>query len=120
MENEGKTATESQMLADDALRRSRNYDSLDRLTGAIKNLTAAIERKFPDHKLQAIINKMGGPPDIESTDGLHLICDNLVKIKEYADTGKQLISNQGQALDGFSELAYYRDLVEQLKKILDK
>lgn len=36
-------------------------------------------------------------------------------IKQIADSGTSLVSNQGQALDGYSELANYRTVIEKLK-----
>lgn len=51
------------------------------------------------------------------TEGLGLnILDQLLRIKQAADDGTSLISNQGQALDGYSELANYRAVIEKFKK----
>ena len=41
----------------------------------------------------------------------------LIKIKDMADGGKTSLANQGQALDGYSELANYRDIIEQMRKL---
>lgn len=46
---------------------------------------------------------------------LKTIVDALIKVKECADAGTALISNQGQALDGYSELANYRAIIEKAK-----
>ena len=40
----------------------------------------------------------------------------LVCIKQCADYGTPLTSNQGQALDGYSELANYRNVIERFIK----
>ena len=37
----------------------------------------------------------------------------LLKVYEYATSGKELISNQGQAMDGYSELANYRAILRE-------
>jgi len=42
--------------------------------------------------------------------------DDFVKIKQCADGGTPLLSNQGQALDGYSELANYRSIIEKFIK----
>ncbi len=39
--------------------------------------------------------------------------DKLVCIKICADGKDALVSNQGQALDGYSELANYRDIIQK-------
>ena len=38
--------------------------------------------------------------------------DRLLNVKRMADGGNPLLSNQGQALDGYSELANYRRILE--------
>jgi hypothetical protein len=38
---------------------------------------------------------------------------DLVRVYGYAKSGKPLVSNQGQALDGYSELAEYRAIIEE-------
>lgn len=40
------------------------------------------------------------------------LADAVRKIKKMADGGVELVSNQGQALDGYSELAEYRGAIE--------
>ena len=40
----------------------------------------------------------------------------LIRIKECADGGIELVSNQGQTLDGYSELANYRSIIEKFVK----
>ena len=40
----------------------------------------------------------------------------LIHIKQCADGGTSSVSNQGQALDGYSELANYRDVIEKFMK----
>lgn len=51
------------------------------------------------------------------TEGLGLNTINqLIKIKHAADNGTSLISNQGQALDGYSELANYRAIIGKFEK----
>jgi len=37
----------------------------------------------------------------------------LLEIYEAANSKKELISNQGQAMDGFSELAHYREILRR-------
>lgn len=46
---------------------------------------------------------------------LKAIVDDLIEVKKCADGGTALISNQGQALDGYSELANYRAIIEKAK-----
>ena len=48
------------------------------------------------------------------------IVENLLLIKKAADEKTPLISNQGQALDGISELANYRRSIENLQALLEK
>lgn len=43
---------------------------------------------------------------------LEVAMDSLVRIKAAADGGQALAGNQGQALDGYSELANYRAVIE--------
>jgi hypothetical protein len=45
------------------------------------------------------------------------VVKSLVNVKKTADGGLPLISNQGQAIDGYSELANYRALIEKLEKL---
>lgn len=40
----------------------------------------------------------------------------LTNIKQCADYGTPLTSNQGQPLDGYSELANYRSVIERFMK----
>jgi hypothetical protein len=40
----------------------------------------------------------------------------LTDIKQCADGGTELVSNQGQGLDGYSELANYRSVIERFMK----
>lgn len=42
--------------------------------------------------------------------------DALIHIKQCADGGTELISNQGQGMDGYSELANYRAIIEKYIK----
>ena len=42
----------------------------------------------------------------------------LIRIKQAADGGTELVSNQGQALDGYSELYNYRGVIEQYEATL--
>ena len=39
--------------------------------------------------------------------------DALIRVKQCADSGTELVSNQGQALDGYSERAEYRAIIEK-------
>ncbi len=41
---------------------------------------------------------------------------SLIRVKDAADGRVKMVSNQGQAMDGFSELANYRSLVDKIKK----
>ena len=43
----------------------------------------------------------------------------VVRIKQAADGGVALISNQGQAMDGYSELANYRSAARELEAALN-
>ena len=43
----------------------------------------------------------------------------LVRVKDVADGGVVSFANQGQALDGYSELANYRSLIDDLRKVLE-
>ena len=47
---------------------------------------------------------------------LRIAMDALVRVKQCADDGTELVSNQEQALDGYSELANYRSVIEQFIK----
>ena len=42
--------------------------------------------------------------------------DALIRIKQCADGGTELVSNQGQGMDGYSELANYRQVIEKYIK----
>ena len=42
--------------------------------------------------------------------------EEMLRVKKAADGGKALLSNQGQALDGYSELANYRRVLEEIEK----
>jgi len=58
---------------------------------------------------------------LEKLDGEHLSAsefalEQLLKIKQAADGRASLLSNQGQALDGYSELANYRAVIEKFEK----
>lgn len=48
-----------------------------------------------------------------SNKRLQIAMDALIRIKECADGKTELVSNQGQTLDGYSELANYRSIIEQ-------
>lgn len=49
------------------------------------------------------------------------VCKMLIEIKDMADGGKPSIANQGQALDGYSELANYRSIIEsRVKQAINK
>ncbi len=47
------------------------------------------------------------------------IIERLLRIKAAADGGKTLLSNQGQAMDGYSELAAYRQVLSDYVKTLE-
>lgn len=51
---------------------------------------------------------------------LQPLCLWLVKIFNCAEDGTVLISNQGQALDGYSELANYRSVIEEMGKLFEE
>ena len=38
----------------------------------------------------------------------------MLDVKAAADSGKALVSNQGQAMDGYSELANYRNILDNI------
>ena len=48
------------------------------------------------------------------------VIEYLVIIKDMADTGKLVRVNQGQVLDGYSELASYRKGVAELAEVLEE
>jgi len=47
---------------------------------------------------------------------LQTTMDALIHIKQCADGKTELVSNQGQALDGYSELANYRNIIDKFVK----
>ena len=47
---------------------------------------------------------------------LRATIDALIHVKQCADGGIELVSNQGQALDGYSERAEYRAIIERFIK----
>jgi len=51
---------------------------------------------------------------------LQPLCLQLFRVLDMADSGTPSIANQGQALDGYSELANYRSVIEKMKKILEE
>ena len=52
------------------------------------------------------------------TKDIEILIRKLIYIKECADGKRKLIANQGQAMDGFSELYNYRDIIEKIRNIL--
>ena len=50
--------------------------------------------------------------------GILVLVQDIVDIYDLRSSRKPLVSNQGQALDGFSELANYRSLAAKLKAII--
>ena len=46
------------------------------------------------------------------------ICQMLVKVLKYRE--ELTISNQGQAMDGYTELANYRDIAEKAKLLIEE
>lgn len=55
-------------------------------------------------------------PTAEMFGAILSLCQELVKIKQTADDGIALFSCQGQAMDGYSELANYRHIVKKIAK----
>jgi len=48
-------------------------------------------------------------------------CEDLLNVMEMSDSGKPLVSNQGQPLDGYSELTNYRFIIiNKVKKAVSK
>lgn len=47
-------------------------------------------------------------------------CKWFVKIEDAASSGKPLLSNQGQGMDGYSMLANFRGLVKDARAAVDK
>ena len=47
------------------------------------------------------------------------LCVELVRIADALDKGAALFSNQGQALDGFSALAAFRDVARRARTALE-
>lgn len=57
--------------------------------------------------------------DLQSREAvLEEIARSLVNIKDASDSGKALFACQGQAMDGFSELAHYRDCADKARAAL--
>ena len=52
-------------------------------------------------------------PKIEKQETDADIIASLISVKNAADGKTELISNQGQALDGYSELANYRYIIQK-------
>lgn len=49
------------------------------------------------------------------TDNLRKIIKRLLAVKKAADSGQALVSCQGQAMDGYTELANYRQILEGIE-----
>ncbi len=49
------------------------------------------------------------------TDNLRKIIKRLLAVKKAADSSQALVSCQGQAMDGYSELANYRQILEGIE-----
>jgi hypothetical protein len=54
---------------------------------------------------------------VKETKELIDIINNLIRVLDAQKEGTLLLTNQGQALDGYSALANYNSLVEELKLI---
>ncbi len=63
------------------------YDELEKIRSLLKN--------NPPVKIDAVVTKM-------------------LEVKNAADSGQALISCQGQAMDGYSELANYRSILDNI------
>jgi len=44
------------------------------------------------------------------------LIDQLIEIKHKADGKIETLANQGQAMDGYSELANYRNIIDKLER----
>ena len=53
------------------------------------------------------------------TNTIRDLCAEMARIEEAMSTGKALVSNQGQALDGFSALAAFRDVATRARIALE-
>ena len=88
----------------------------NKLAGEIAGYINAIQSELHHNgttstaELAALIDAQYGP--------MVELASYLVTIKGYADGGKELVSNQGQALDGYSELAEYRGAIDRLSAAL--
>jgi len=51
---------------------------------------------------------------------LQPLCLQLVRVLDIAKNGTPTISNQGQALDGYSELANYKVIIEKIKELFSE
>ncbi len=63
------------------------FDELDKIRSLLINQ--------PPVKVDAVVRKM-------------------LDVKEASDSGKALVSNQGQAMDGYTELANYRNILDNI------
>lgn len=66
---------------------------------------------IPSHELQGAWGHV-----LDDLGVLEELLAKFVKVKDLADKGIALFSCQGQAMDGYTELANYRMLVEEVKK----
>jgi len=53
-------------------------------------------------------------------DELARLQEQLLDVYEAATTGKALVSNQGQSLDGYSELSNYRSILAKMIRLREK
>ena len=51
---------------------------------------------------------------------LSVVVRDLVDVLEAAEGGRKVVSNQGQALDGYSELANYRAVAKKARILWEK
>lgn len=52
------------------------------------------------------------------TTDFRALCVELVRIADAIDSGRPLVGNQGQALDGYSALAAFRDVANRARVII--
>ena len=56
---------------------------------------------------------------IESAPRLCRLAAGLVRVKAVSDGGVATFACQGQGMDGISELAHYRSIVDKFRKVLE-
>lgn len=66
-----------------------------------------MEHSFSAEKFEEMFRRL------EKGEQLQAMIDALIRVKQCADGGTELVSNQGQGMDGYSELANYRAIIKK-------